>query len=457
MMRVSVLIVAGRIASCMLLGTFAAIPASGWAQVGSAPAAIATPADRAALRARQQDLFQRLIAEPDNLDLMFEYATVSIRLEDYEPAISTLERMLIYRQDLPRVRLELGVAYFNLGSYTVAEHYFRQVLDDPAAPEPVRQRVQRYLTEIAQRTRKHAYSVVLTVGPTYSTNATLGPVTDQVLLLGNLATLTQGQEEDDFGIRSLVTATHAYDLQQPDDDYWKTDFSFFSLSYFDTDAGDVYFGRARTGPRLSLTPEQYGPKVRPYLEAQYLNASNRGLFAGFGAGAEYTDTLSPVYGVFADAGFRYRNYFRQEFSDEDVFNIYSLGGLAYSPNRDLVLRGTGIFEIDNADADFNSNVEFGLRVSGDYLYDPGIEWIDQKWLLSTFSEVRHRMFEANDPVIGADCCRRDWDLRSGITHLFALKNGFGMQLDVEALMRDSNIRNFDVNAISATVSLRYQL
>ncbi len=65
----------------------------------------------AEMRAEQQKLIERLHARPDDLDAMFAYAVVSIRLRDYEPAIATLERMLIYRNDLPRVKLELGSAY----------------------------------------------------------------------------------------------------------------------------------------------------------------------------------------------------------------------------------------------------------------------------------------------------------------------------------------------------------
>jgi len=72
--------------------------------------------NEAALRIEQQQLFERLRARPDDLDAMFAYAVVSMRLRDYEQAIATLERMLIYRDDLPRVKLELGSAYFRLGS-----------------------------------------------------------------------------------------------------------------------------------------------------------------------------------------------------------------------------------------------------------------------------------------------------------------------------------------------------
>jgi tetratricopeptide (TPR) repeat protein len=69
---------------------------------------------------------------------MFAYAVVSIRARDYEQAIATLERMLIYRDDLPRVKLELGSAYFRLGSYEVSSFYFKEAL---AGDPPLRNHV----------------------------------------------------------------------------------------------------------------------------------------------------------------------------------------------------------------------------------------------------------------------------------------------------------------------------
>ncbi|MFK7944249.1 MAG: tetratricopeptide repeat protein [Paracoccaceae bacterium] len=409
------------------------------------------------LRAQQARLFEQLIAEPDNLDMMFQYAKLSIRLEDYEAAISTLERMLIYRQDLFRVRLELGVAYFRLGSYAASELYFDQVLADPRTPDQVKANIKPYKDAIAGRTERSQFSVLTNVGITHATNATQGPASDLVLVGGLNFNLVAGQAEADTGLRVIVNASHLYDLQQPNDDFWRTDFNFFGLKYFDTDAGDVSLVRVRTGPRLSLDEQQFGPKLRPYIEGQYLTSSQRGLFAAFGLGAEYTDTLSPELSIFSDLGFRYRNYFRKEFSDEDNASVYGSAGVAWIPERDVILRGTALGEYDSADGDQNSNLELGFRVSGEYQYDTGISWVDRKWSTSAYVEGRVRFYDEPDPVVDPNTTREDFDVRSGLRQVFALKNGFGVQLDVDALMRESNIINFDLDNISTTLSLQYRM
>ena len=445
---------------CVLL--FTAVWTS-WAPTAPAQTSVGrvlnAPAQIEALRERQSELFQALIDKPDDLDLMFEYAVLSIQLEDYEAAISTLERMLIYRQDLPRVRLELAVAYFSLGSYEVADLYFDQVLDDPGTPPDVRARIARYKEAIEERTRRTALTGLVTVGVTYSTNATLGPDGDQVIrnVLGGatLFTVDEGRKEDGAGIRQIISLRHVYDLEQEDADVWLTDATAFSVRYFDETEGNVDFFNLRTGPRLSLDRQQFGPKVRPYIEAQYLTSNERGLFAGYGAGFELSNTVGPVLSLFSDTGFRYRNYFRQEFTDQDTFNFYTNVGIAYIPTRDLVLRATLLGESDRADEDFNSNVETGLRLSGEYQYDSGIAWIDRKWSFSGFGEFRYRRFRSPDPDVPGGA-RRDFDYRGGLTHVFALQDGFGIQLDVEGLLRRSNILNFDLSNFSTTLSAQFR-
>ena len=411
------------------------------------------------LRARQQDLFQQLLTQPDNIDLMFSYAKVSIDLEDYEAAISTLERLLIYRQDIPLVRLELAVAYFNLGSYEVAKLYFEQALAEPDLPDTAAARIKPYMEAIEFHTRTSAFSVIANVGITYATNANLGPDANEIRVdaFGGNVPLVRGQKEADFGVRTLINATHVYDLQRANDDAWKTDVSAFGIRYFEVEDGNVAFTRVRTGPRLSLTDEQFGPRLRPYLEGQYLNVRDRGLYASYGVGTEYSDTLSPIMSVFGDLGIRYRNYFRQEFTGDDTYGAYLSAGLAYIPIRDLILRGGGSVEIEFADDDFNSNIEAGLRASAEYQYDSGIDWVDRKWSLTGFAEFRARQFEEPNAFIAADTKRRDYDIRGGLSHVFTLSDGFGIQFDVDALLRESNIVNFELDNVSTTLSLQYRM
>jgi Flp pilus assembly protein TadD len=65
-------------------------------------------------------LLRLMLQDPSNLDVAVEYVSLSSQVGDYEAAVSTLERMLIFAPNTPRLQLELGILYYRLGSYEVS-------------------------------------------------------------------------------------------------------------------------------------------------------------------------------------------------------------------------------------------------------------------------------------------------------------------------------------------------
>ena len=84
------------------------------------PALAQTAAVPAADEAEYDAAFQEMLRKPSDLDVLFKFAMIASKTGDLEGAISALERMLLVDPDLPRVRLELGVLYYRLGSFEVA-------------------------------------------------------------------------------------------------------------------------------------------------------------------------------------------------------------------------------------------------------------------------------------------------------------------------------------------------
>ena len=68
------------------------------------------------------------------------FARRAIELEDFEAAVSAMERMLIGRAGLPLIRLELGMLYLRLEAPELAEAYFLQVLESNEIDDDARQR-----------------------------------------------------------------------------------------------------------------------------------------------------------------------------------------------------------------------------------------------------------------------------------------------------------------------------
>lgn len=95
--------------------------------------------------------FQEMLRKPADLDILFRFATLATQTGDLEGAISALERMLLINPQLPRVRLELGVLYYRLGSYEVARTYLDTVLKSAALPPEVRSKAEQFLAEIESK------------------------------------------------------------------------------------------------------------------------------------------------------------------------------------------------------------------------------------------------------------------------------------------------------------------
>ncbi|MGH8734929.1 MAG: tetratricopeptide repeat protein, partial [Burkholderiales bacterium] len=101
--------------------------------------------------------FQDMLRRPADLDVLFKFATIATKTGDYEGAISALERMLLVNPDLPRVRLELAVLYYRLGSFEVSRTYLETVLSSPGITPEVRARAQQYLTEVEKRNARSRF------------------------------------------------------------------------------------------------------------------------------------------------------------------------------------------------------------------------------------------------------------------------------------------------------------
>lgn len=412
-----------------------------------------TPSSDADLRIRQEALFDAMLETPDNLDLMFEHALTSIALKDYEAAISTLERILIFNPELARAKVELGAAYFRLGAYENARFYFDDVLQNDNPPQDVAVRVQAFLDEIDNRSQTSGFSATAAAGFVYNTNANLGSPSATANLLGTEVPLDPAfVESDDIGFRASLTGRHFYDLEKPNADIWLTDFSIFTLHYLDQTRGDIDSVTVRTGPRLALSDRNLGPRIRPFVEADFVSSGNDPLFTTLGIGAEYSDNIAEDVTLFVTAKSSWREYFETGFSGFDGHTHRLNVGASFNPDNNVTLNGLVFAETDQTSDDFNTNYEFGTRLSGTYRYDSGLDFSDRLWSVSGFVGATYRAFEEARPEDARS--REDVDLRAGASHVFQLTGGWFVQADADLLIRESNIfTNFDLDSFGVALSV----
>ena len=80
--------------------------------VGSVCASPSHAANQLLKEADLERAFQVILADPADLDAAFEYERFAAVLGNFEAAISSLERMLMFDADLLQLHVELGVLCF---------------------------------------------------------------------------------------------------------------------------------------------------------------------------------------------------------------------------------------------------------------------------------------------------------------------------------------------------------
>lgn len=418
-----------------------------------------TPSETVGPRARQVELFDALSEDPANLELMFAYAIASLQIEDYEAAISTLERMLFYNPNLSRVKLELAVAFYRLGVYEIARVHFESVLAEEP-PQDVVDRIAPFLTEIEGRTALHRVSGFVEAGAVYSSNANFGPPDREVkaeFFPGGIGFLSEDSDEAaDFGASLNANVTHRYDMLRANDDAWITSVDYNAVRYRTESAGDLDALRISTGPRLAADDEAYGMKVRPSVGLSYVRSAGEDLYFGGIAGVEVSETLGPELAAYGGVSVEWRTFFNDR---EDFDGLYALafGGLSLTPNKNLSYDLALLTRTDRTEESFNANTEIGVRLSATRTVDLSesldAEMFALPWRLSAFGQAGQRYFDQPDPLIDADLTRKDTDFRLGARVLAPLSSDIAASADLSYYRRTSNIRNFDLRNFEVGLSL----
>lgn len=423
-----------------------------------------TSTEEAALRVEQSEQFAAMFEAPDDVELMFQYAVTSIRLQDFEAAITTLERILIYNPNLPRVKVELGASYFRIGSYPVAKFYFNEVINDDTAEPELKERVQMFLDEIDNRTRTSYFTGRIGIDTVFTSNANFGPEDRNILFLGAPQVLL-GQNvtsQTDAGFGLVGQVSHVYDLGDANGDVWRSDLAFSAVRYAETSSGATDVVVFRSGPRLSLDDDRYGPKIRPYVELSHVRFAKDPLQTTIGAGFELTNTLNQSMSLFSDLRIAWRDShvktaaidLNGDVIDQDGLSVRANAGVNYFYDENITLRGFLLAEFTGAETDQEQSYELGVGGVGTYRYDSGLDVASRDWQVSAgFRGVYRRFDEEN--IVQPARKREDLDLRLHIGHTAYLQDDLSLTARAEYFVRDSNVKNFDLDSFTAKVGIRY--
>jgi hypothetical protein len=412
------------------------------------------------IEARRQALLQQMLQDPSNLDVAFEYASLSSQVGDYEAAISTLERMLIFAPNTPRLQLELGILYYKLGSYEVARSYFAQVVANPSVPAEIAAKVRLYLQQLAIEAEPPAFAGSIFSGIRWESNANSAPATQSITLNGLDFTLdSQTVAAPDWSAVNIGTLHYGYDLKNQGDRI-EFDFLTYNATYFDLTDINLNFFEATLGPSFNL--KRIGiDKSRFYVYGigdevllgndQYFGAGGGGLrFLSFAAARSVLDLrLETRVRQFTNTNDRPTNTLR------DGAQTRFGGSYSYYLAPGLVLIVQGYGQREDAEVGFYANIEVGASA--------GIAWTFANplaaagrypWTLQVGAGGINRSYDDPDPTINPFQSEVDKTFWGRAALLIPVNATLAMVPQVEIRDQDSNYEISKYDDFSALVGLQ---
>ena len=235
--------------------------------------------------AKREILFNRMLEAPSDLDVAFEYARISTQLGDFESAVSTLERLLIYAPGLARIQLELGALYYRMGSLDTARSYFNAAISGPDVTSDVIDRVSLYLEQIKKKSETASISGSIFTALRWQSNANSGP-TSRSATLNGLEFLLEDEsvEKADWSLVTVLSINGDFDLENQGDRI-ESSLVLYSARYLEQDRVNLELLAATLGPSINLKRWDFNnSKLKLYGIFDWARLDDNYYFSAYGGG-----------------------------------------------------------------------------------------------------------------------------------------------------------------------------
>lgn len=230
---------------------------------------------RRALEGAGSVTYEDVLKNPDDVDLNYRWAKRQVETGDLKGASATLERILMVKPGLTKVRLTFAVVLFRLDSLPEARRELEAVKRQ--ASGAVRAEAEEYLRRVASRERLTHVRGTLGIGYAWDTNRNAGPASNQRLFRGTALNLTTGRATDDTSVLALVQAGLRRDLRRFPGGALTADFTHYraeqtTLNTLDlqafTFAGGAEFKRGKTTVAPQLVFDHVRLSEETYLRTR---------------------------------------------------------------------------------------------------------------------------------------------------------------------------------------------
>lgn len=405
--------------------------------------------------AQEQDqLFQQMVRNPANHELTFEFVRVATARSDYEAAIGALERLLFYNPRLTRVKYELGALYFRLGSYEMAQRYFREALASQDLDAITKERIETYLPQTEKQLQQSRLSGFVQTGIRSQSNASFAPGGGVLRLGGNdLALLPTARQKSDINWFGLAGISHDYDLQNQRGDVLETRAVGYLTQQQRLPDLNVGFFDLSFGPRLALAPELFpGATIKPYVAGGNTWLGGSSYFSTVGAGVALQFPVNNRFSFGPDFDWRRADFKNGDLTPVSGFNSGDWFTVGMSASaliaQQIKLDMRGLYRRGESAFAFQSFDQWGAEAALTFEFAPPFEKISRNWSVAPFVRRVETRFDAANPFIDPLTIRRDGTWSVGALFDMPLTGTFGLSTAVQYDRTDSTLPNYRLDNFS---------
>lgn len=421
-----------------------------------------------ALERQTDDAFRRVLQQPQNLGQWTEYAKLLIKAGNYEGGIAAMERLLLEPGATPDLRVDIGVLYYRLGSYAMAEAMFATALADDRLQGDNRALAETLLADTRKRSQRNQLRGVVTLGLRHQTNPTYRSDASQVLSAGVLGPLAADQRpNDDNDISVGLRLNHRFDLERQNSATIATNFGAYVVDYRSAHGSQLVAGENKpydiqlldlnTGLEFKPAPAAAGGlTLRPHIIVANLVAKRHQFLRNYGVGLDlnWRPDERTLYEFTIDG-------VRRDFNERaDIANANLQDGRLYSMrgrvSREVapgqVVVGEYAFRKGTSDRDFYDFESHEIRATYAITYQSpvakGSYWTTAIWL-----GALNRTFDGPDAAVSATETHKDREWRVGINQTLPLAPLWSLILSAEHARNRANMPNYRYKntSVSGTV------
>ncbi len=415
---------------------------------------IASPMPSADLRV----FHQRVLKDPSNLDLLYEYAQFAIKEGNFESAIGALEGMLLTANNQPRVLLELGVLYQRLGAFKTANFYLQRAKQLSASNSKIANLADEYLTEVDKEESPHSLNGVFRFGVRYQSNPTFSPEAMEIRSGGFNIPLPESRKRDsDVNALFFSRIAHRYDMTQRAS--FTTDAIIYGTAYENNKQLNFGVLEVSSGPKFSTPLNAEGQhSVRPHIILRGSRLDGSRFEQTAGAGLDFLSSIGANTLLSAQYQFRdidYRNYNNRGTASLRNGDEHRLDFRYRSEFMRGHLVEAGLFgRWRDAERQFLEMNQYDITLRYSVKFDNFVLREQRKMTLTPYVIRRFIDYGGADPDIDPGLTRSDREWRVGLNYQFPLVNSWSFLVNIERLEADSNIINYDVTNDLGMVSLQ---